>query len=104
MRRLSFLALIVAACGGTVAGIDGGTEAGTDSGCPQPPSAPVYDCEAGALDAEGCGPWSSTQPTPRYPIGCGVTTTQQGTFCGPVTCNCTTTGLPDSGPGWVCPL
>ena len=103
MRWLVLLATIATACGGSVANVDGGTEAGTDSGCPQPPNVPIYDCEAGAPDAQGCGPWGSPQSTPIYPIGCMVTTTQQGTFCGPVTCNCTTE-FSDSGPSWICPL
>ncbi len=104
MRRLCLLAWLLAACGGTVAGVNGGTEAGLDSGgCPQPPPVPVYDCDAGPPDAEGCGPWNTTQPTPTYPMGCTVTTTQQGTYCGPVTCNCTKE-FPDSGPSWICPL
>jgi len=103
MRRLLLLAWFAAACGGTVAGADGGTEAGTDSACPQPPPVPVYACEAGPPDAEGCGPWNSSQSTPTYPVGCVVTTTNEGTYCGPVTCNCTKE-LPDSGPSWICPL
>ncbi len=93
------------ACGGTVSGGDAGAEGGTDdSGCPKPPSAPVYGCEAGAPDAQGCGPWSSPASSPVYPIGCVVTTTMTSTYCGPVTCNCTTSPVGDGGATWICPL
>ena len=102
--RVRWLLLVfITACGGTVAAVDGGMEAGTDSGCPQPPSAPVYACDAGLPDAQGCGPWGSTQTTPTYPIGCVVTTPGKSTYCGPVTCSCSTE-FPDSGPSWICPL
>jgi hypothetical protein len=80
-----------------------GDDAASDSGCPQPPSEPTYDCDAAVPDAGTCGPWESTESSPRYPVGCVVTTTMEGSFCGPVTCNCMT--VPPSGPpGWTCPL
>lgn len=110
-------------CGGSTAAThDGGSDAasssdspveasgdssvadtGFDSGCPRPPSSPVYACDAGAPDAQGCGPWGSSAASPRYPEGCVVTTTMEGTYCGPVTCNCTTASL-DGGATWLCPL
>jgi hypothetical protein len=117
MRWPLLLTALALACGGTVgtrvagtdagsdssAGGDSGQDAGSDSGCPQPPVAPVYDCDAAPPDAQSCGPWGSTASSPRYPVGCVVTTTQEGTYCGPVTCNCTTE-FADGGVTWSCPL
>ena len=119
VRWIRLLTVFLFACGGTVATHGGGPEAGTDagtdsgssgdsgsgsdSGCPQPPSTPIYACDAGPPDAQGCGPWGSMAASPRYPEGCVVTTTQEGTYCGPVTCNCTTE-FTDGGAMWVCPL
>ena len=84
-------------------GKDAGDDVGNDSGCPQPPSAPIYACDAALPDAQGCGPWGSTASSPVYPMGCVVTTTQEGTYCGPVTCNCSTEPV-GGGVGWTCPL
>jgi hypothetical protein len=120
MRQLAFHAVLVVshstfalACGGAVTAqdagadtgspVDSGFESGNDSGCPRPPAAPIYACDAAAPDAQTCGPWGSTASSPRYPEGCVVTTTMEGTYCGPVTCNCMTE-LTDGAAEWICPL
>jgi len=121
------LATLALACGGLAVGGDGGGgtaglggggtaggggakgaggttggSGGSEGGCPRPPSAPVYACDAAPPDAPSCAPWESDAASPRYPLGCVVTTTLEGTFCGPVTCNCMT-GLADAAQ-WLCPL
>lgn len=117
MKLLPLLAALLVGCGGATSpeskngdastdspvdsAIDSG--GGYDSGCPGPPSSPIYGCDAAAPGEQGCGPWNSTNPGPIYPVGCVVTTTMEGTYCGPVTCNCTTE-LADSAAMWVCPL
>jgi hypothetical protein len=86
-------------------GADASTEAGSDAACPQPPSAPTYDCTGATLDAGTCGPWGSSATSPSYPVGCVVTTTMEGSYCGPVTCNCGPSfGLVDGGLTWTCAL
>ncbi len=101
MRWPALLIVSTLACGGNVVAHGGGSDAGGDtvappvdsgaggaaeSGCPSPPSAPVYDCDAAVADAGSCGPWGSTASSPRYRLGCVVTTTQESTYCGPLTC------------------
>ena len=98
--RLIALGIACAAvgCGGTtIASGDGGSDAtagdgassdGTSKpdGCPAIPSTYVYECDAGVVDAAGCGPYDHPATPPTYPQGCRVLLPKAGGFCGEPSC------------------